>query len=137
MRFRLDSLVQYVVPARTGSIIEYTAASQGMRGQPDRVYARVLLDGRVADHTEGSPSMPEQPLRPMRATGLVDREPEPASRRMIQRDTGVDVLARAASDTEGIGRLYEARFGPIYHYVAMRLRQREDADSRVRRPPCP
>lgn len=58
---------------------------------------------------------------------------------MIQGDTGVDEPARAASDgdTEAVGRLYDALFGPIYRYVALRLRQREGADGRVRRPPCP
>jgi RNA polymerase sigma-70 factor, ECF subfamily len=45
-------------------------------------------------------------------------------------DATVDDLARAASagDVEALGRLYDALFGPIYRYVALRLRRREDAE---------
>ena len=42
----------------------------------------------------------------------------------------VDELAVAASDgdVEAVGRLYDALVEPIYRYVAMRLRRREDAE---------
>jgi RNA polymerase sigma-70 factor (ECF subfamily) len=42
----------------------------------------------------------------------------------------VDDLARAATDgdVEAVGRLYDELVEPIYRYVAMRLRQREDAE---------
>jgi RNA polymerase sigma-70 factor (ECF subfamily) len=39
-------------------------------------------------------------------------------------------MARAATagDVEAVGRLYDALVGPIYRYVAVRLRRREDAE---------
>lgn len=42
----------------------------------------------------------------------------------------VDELAMAATagDVEAVGRLYDALVEPIYRYVAMRLRRREDAE---------
>ena len=42
----------------------------------------------------------------------------------------VDELAVAATegDVEAVGRLYDALVDPIYRYVAMRLRRREDAE---------
>jgi RNA polymerase sigma-70 factor (ECF subfamily) len=42
----------------------------------------------------------------------------------------VDELAIAASagDTEALGRLYDALVDPIYRYIAVRLRRREDAE---------
>jgi len=45
-------------------------------------------------------------------------------------DATVDQLARAATagDVEAIGRLYDALVGPIYRYVAVRVRRREDAE---------
>ena len=45
-------------------------------------------------------------------------------------DATVDELARAATggDVEAVGRLYDALVGPIYRYVAIRLRRREDAE---------
>ena len=45
-------------------------------------------------------------------------------------DPSVDELALAASagDVEAVGRLYDALVGPIYRYVAVRLRRREDAE---------
>lgn len=43
---------------------------------------------------------------------------------------GLDVLAIAAArgDAEAVGRLYDALVGPIYRYVAVRVRRREDAE---------
>jgi RNA polymerase sigma-70 factor, ECF subfamily len=45
-------------------------------------------------------------------------------------DASVDATARAATagDMEAVGRLYDALVGPIYRYVAVRLRRREDAE---------
>ena len=42
----------------------------------------------------------------------------------------VDELAVAATagDVEAVGRLYDALVGPIYRYVAVRIRRREDAE---------
>jgi RNA polymerase sigma-70 factor (ECF subfamily) len=45
-------------------------------------------------------------------------------------DAPLDELARAASagDVEAIGRLYDQLVGPIYRYIAVRVRRREDAE---------
>lgn len=45
-------------------------------------------------------------------------------------DATLDDLARAATagDVEAVGRLYDALVGPIYRYVAIRVRRREDAE---------
>ncbi|MGH2382875.1 MAG: hypothetical protein ACRDG7_16865, partial [Candidatus Limnocylindria bacterium] len=45
-------------------------------------------------------------------------------------DAAVDELAVAATtgDVEAVGRLYDALVGPIYRYVAVRVRRREDAE---------
>ncbi|MEO8510472.1 MAG: sigma-70 family RNA polymerase sigma factor [Chloroflexota bacterium] len=45
-------------------------------------------------------------------------------------DATVDELAAAAigGDVAAVGRLYDALVGPIYRYVAMRVRHREDAE---------
>jgi RNA polymerase sigma-70 factor, ECF subfamily len=45
-------------------------------------------------------------------------------------EASVDELAVAASsgDLEAVGRLYDALVEPIYRYIAMRLRRREDAE---------
>ena len=45
-------------------------------------------------------------------------------------DATVDELAVAATagDVEALGRLYDSLVEPIYRYVAMRLRRREDAE---------
>src|SRR5688500_3861585 len=37
-------------------------------------------------------------------------------------------LAATAGDVEAVGRLYDALVGPIYRYVAVRIRRREDAE---------
>src|SRR5688500_5630089 len=37
-------------------------------------------------------------------------------------------LAATAGDVEAVGRLYDALVGPIYRYVAVRVRGREDAE---------
>lgn len=48
----------------------------------------------------------------------------------LDEDASIDDLARAAAggDVEAVGRLYDALVEPIYRYVAMRLRRREDAE---------
>ena len=38
------------------------------------------------------------------------------------------LVAAAAGDVEAVGRLYDALVGPIYRYVAVRVRRREDAE---------
>jgi RNA polymerase sigma-70 factor (ECF subfamily) len=45
-------------------------------------------------------------------------------------DAPLDMLARAASagDVEAVGRLYDQLVGPIYRYIAVRVRSREDAE---------
>lgn len=45
-------------------------------------------------------------------------------------DATVDDLARAATagDVEAVGRLYDELVGPIFRYVAVRVRRREDAE---------
>ena len=37
-------------------------------------------------------------------------------------------IAAAAGDVDAVGRLYDALVGPIYRYVAVRVRRREDAE---------
>jgi RNA polymerase sigma-70 factor (ECF subfamily) len=45
-------------------------------------------------------------------------------------DASVDDLAllARAGDTQALGRLYDELVGPIYRYVALRIRRREDAE---------
>jgi RNA polymerase sigma-70 factor, ECF subfamily len=45
-------------------------------------------------------------------------------------DAPLDELARAASagDVEAVGRLYDQLVGPIYRYIVVRVRRREDAE---------
>lgn len=45
-------------------------------------------------------------------------------------DVTVDELARAATagEVEAVGRLYDELVGPIYRYIAVRVRSREDAE---------
>jgi RNA polymerase sigma-70 factor, ECF subfamily len=54
----------------------------------------------------------------------------PAGVPRIADDASVDALARAATsgDVEAVGRLYDALVGPIYRFVAVRVRRREDAE---------
>jgi RNA polymerase sigma-70 factor, ECF subfamily len=50
--------------------------------------------------------------------------------RRLPDDATIDELARAATqgDVEAVGRLYDVLVGPVYRYVAMRVRRREDAE---------
>lgn len=74
--------------------------------------------------------MHERPLSAILATTMVDGERVAVSRRAIPDDASIDELARAASDgdVEAVGRLYDLLVGPVYRYVALRLRRREDAE---------
>lgn len=74
--------------------------------------------------------------RPVSATALRgtfadgDRSASPATSPRLADDATIDELALAATagDVEAIGRLYDALVGPIYRYVAIRVRRREDAE---------
>lgn len=76
------------------------------------------------------------PNRPLSATTLrgtfadADRSFPPAAAARPADDASVDELAAAAcaGDVEAVGRLYDALVGPIYRYVAVRVRRREDAE---------
>jgi RNA polymerase sigma-70 factor (ECF subfamily) len=48
----------------------------------------------------------------------------------VSRRASLDEIARAATagDVEAVGRLYDELVGPIYRYVAVRVRRREDAE---------
>jgi RNA polymerase sigma-70 factor (ECF subfamily) len=64
-------------------------------------------------------------------TTFVEVDPRaPAGVPRIADDASVDALAKAATsgDVEAIGRLYDALVGPIYRFVAVRVRRREDAE---------
>lgn len=65
-------------------------------------------------------------LRPTFVEGHL-RPPLPSS---LADDATVDELAIAATsgNTEAVGRLYDVLVGPIYRYVAVRVRRREDAE---------
>jgi RNA polymerase sigma-70 factor (ECF subfamily) len=54
---------------------------------------------------------------------------EPAAR-TVAAGAGTDALAQAAAagDVEAVARLYDELVGPIYRYVAVRVRRREDAE---------
>ena len=68
-------------------------------------------------------------LRPTLVEGAL-RRPRPA-RPGARRGRLASTSSRCAAtggDVEAVGRLYDALVGPIYRYVAMRLRRREDAE---------
>lgn len=66
-------------------------------------------------------------LRPTFVDSNVDARVGPAA---ALPDATVDELAIAASagDVEAVGRLYDALVGPVYRYVAVRVRRREDVE---------
>lgn len=66
-------------------------------------------------------------LRPTFVDGDLRTPPIPSS---LADDATVDQLAVAATtgDIDAVGRLYDALVGPIYRYVAVRVRRREDAE---------
>ena len=77
--------------------------------------------------------MREQPLDIILPGAHADAE-RAATRPHVARrtldDASVDALARAAGegDVAAVGRLYDELVGPIYRYVALRVRRREDAE---------
>jgi RNA polymerase sigma-70 factor (ECF subfamily) len=75
--------------------------------------------------------MRERQIRPLPVPRVFELGPRPATRvRGLADDATVDELAAAAiaGDVVAVGRLYDALVGPIYRYVAMRVRRREDAE---------
>jgi RNA polymerase sigma-70 factor (ECF subfamily) len=54
----------------------------------------------------------------------------PVAQQRLGEDATLDDLARAATagDVDAVGRLYDQLVGPIYRYVAIRVRRREDAE---------
>lgn len=75
--------------------------------------------------------MRERRLTPLPLPRFLDGESSPVERaRHPAEDATVDELATAAisGDVAAVGRLYDALVGPIYRYVAMRVRRREDAE---------
>ena len=75
--------------------------------------------------------MRERRLTPLPIPRLLDgtRRPVAVADHPAQ-DATVDELAAAAirGDVASVGRLYDALVGPIYRYVALRVRHREDAE---------
>ncbi len=67
-------------------------------------------------------------LRPTFGEGAAS--PSHPARSGVAAGASVDDLARAATagDVDAVGRLYDELLGPIYRYVAIRLRRREDAE---------
>ncbi len=59
-----------------------------------------------------------------------ERAAPSSSASSLSEAASVDELALAATagDVEAVGRLYDALVGPIYRYVAVRIRRREDAE---------
>jgi RNA polymerase sigma-70 factor (ECF subfamily) len=76
--------------------------------------------------------MAERPLSATLRPTLVDggRRPRARASDRVGHEASVDELAQAATggDAEALGRLYDALVDPIYRYVAVRLRRREDAE---------
>jgi RNA polymerase sigma-70 factor, ECF subfamily len=76
--------------------------------------------------------MRERPLSATLPPTFLDRSvlAPPRADAVRAGDASVDSLARAATagDVEAVGRLYDTLVGPIYRYVAIRLRRREDAE---------
>jgi RNA polymerase sigma-70 factor (ECF subfamily) len=78
--------------------------------------------------------MRERPLNTFLAQALRDAEVRrpvgAAMPHIADAEDGVDALAMAAANgsVEAVGRLYDELVGPIYRYVAVRVRRREDAE---------
>jgi RNA polymerase sigma-70 factor (ECF subfamily) len=68
-----------------------------------------------------------QALRDAQVRGPAVADPPPTVR---DEAPELDALAIAAArgDAEALGRLYDSLVGPIYRYVAVRVRRREDAE---------
>jgi RNA polymerase sigma-70 factor (ECF subfamily) len=54
--------------------------------------------------------------------------PIPAARRIDHADVDALALAAVGGDVAAVGRLYDQLVAPIYRYVALRVRRREDAE---------
>jgi RNA polymerase sigma-70 factor (ECF subfamily) len=76
--------------------------------------------------------MTERPLSATLRPTLVDGARRARAREGVQpgETASIDELAVAATggDVEAVGRLYDALVEPIYRYVAIRLRRREDSE---------
>jgi RNA polymerase sigma-70 factor (ECF subfamily) len=76
--------------------------------------------------------MRERPLTATLRPTLVEGALRPPMRTAsgLGEEASVDELAVAATagDVEAVGRLYDALVEPVYRYVALRLRRREDAE---------
>ena len=76
--------------------------------------------------------MTERPLSATLRRTFVEREA--AAVRAASHDGPADMplddlaIAATAGDVEAVGRLYDALVGPVYRYVAVRVRRREDAE---------
>jgi RNA polymerase sigma-70 factor (ECF subfamily) len=80
---------------------------------------------------EPAAQMRERPLSAtLRPTFVDGTLRTPAAPVPVADDATVDELAVAATsgDVEAVGRLYDALVAPIYRYVAVRVRRREDAE---------
>jgi len=78
--------------------------------------------------------MRERPLEIVLNGPVADVErralPAPPVEVATGRDAGLDVLGRAAAsgDVAALGHLYDELLAPIYRYIALRVRSREDAE---------
>jgi len=74
--------------------------------------------------------MSERRLGASRRATLFGNRRAPAIPPSVADDAKVNEIAVAASsgDIEAVGRLYDLLVGPIYRYVAMRVRRREDTE---------
>jgi RNA polymerase sigma-70 factor, ECF subfamily len=78
--------------------------------------------------------MRERPLQAVVGTPLVELDrriralPIPAARRIDHADVDALALAAIGGDAAAVGRLYDQLVVPIYRYVALRVRRREDAE---------
>jgi len=99
---------------------------------------RGTLDRRVRLPTRSDQGarafMRERPLNTFLVQALRDAELRRSADATLppstQAEAGTDELALAAANgsVEAVGRLYDALVGPIYRYVAVRVRRREDAE---------
>jgi RNA polymerase sigma-70 factor (ECF subfamily) len=76
--------------------------------------------------------MSNRPLSVTLRRSIADAPRSQAAERAagVGSNASLDEIARAATagDVEAVGRLYDELFGPIYRYVAVRVRRREDAE---------
>jgi RNA polymerase sigma-70 factor (ECF subfamily) len=78
--------------------------------------------------------MRERPVDALIARPIADERPRhvpaQAPARLLVDDAGVDALAHraVAGDLVALGKLYDELVGPVYRYVALRVRRREDAE---------